>query len=225
MTVILVLFTFVTFLLIDHFHSKKQIVVQPALEKAPAKAPKAVRPVPELVNGFKVPENLRYHPGHTWALSESPSLVRVGMDDFASKLLGKIERVALPQRGQWIRQGQKLATIFRDGVSVDMVSPIEGSVADVNDSIASDPNLASSAPYSEGWLVTVQSPDAKTNFRNLLGGALARWWTEESVGRLQKRMPMFAGALAQDGGVAVNNLSEQIPDAEWAAVAKEFFLS
>jgi len=225
MTVILVLFTFVTFLLIDHFHSKKSVVVQPALEKAAAKAPKAVRPVPELVNGFKVPENLRYHPGHTWALSESPSLVRVGMDDFASKLLGKVERVALPQRGQWIRQGQKLATIFRDGASVDMVSPIEGSVADVNDSIANNPALASSAPYGEGWLVTVQSPDAKTNFRNLLSGALARWWTEESVGRLQKRMPMFAGALAQDGGVAVNNLSEQIPNAEWAAVAKEFFLS
>ncbi|MFY9675243.1 MAG: glycine cleavage system protein H [Terriglobales bacterium] len=225
MTVILVLFTFVSFLLIDHFHSRKAVVVQPALATAAAKTPKAVRPTPELVNGFRVPENLRYHPGHTWALSESPSLVRVGMDDFASKLIGKIERVALPQRGQWIRQGQKIATLFRDGVSVDMVSPIEGSIADVNDSLATDPKLASSAPYSEGWLVTVQSPDAKTNFRNLLGGALARWWTEESAGRLQKRMPMFAGALAQDGGVAVNNLAEQIPDKEWAAVAKEFFLS
>ena len=96
MTVILVLFTFVSFLLIDHFHSRKAVVVQPALATAAAKTPKAVRPTPELVNGFRVPENLRYHPGHTWALSESPSLVRVGMDDFASKLIGKIERVALP---------------------------------------------------------------------------------------------------------------------------------
>ncbi len=30
MTVILVLFTFVTFLLIDHFHSRKPVIVQPA---------------------------------------------------------------------------------------------------------------------------------------------------------------------------------------------------
>ncbi len=85
------------------------------IQRSAAKTEKGLRPVPGLVGGFKVPENLRYHPGHTWALSESPSLVRVGMDDFASKLMGKVDRTALPQRGQWIRQGQKIATIFRNG--------------------------------------------------------------------------------------------------------------
>jgi len=223
MTVILVLLTFATFLLIDHFYSERKVVVQPAL--AAAKREPQVRPVPSLVGGFKVPENLRYHPGHTWALNEGPSLVRVGLDDFASKLIGKVERIQLPQRGQWIRQGQKIATIYRDGAAVDMVSPIEGSVADVNDTVASDPKLANKDPYGEGWLITVQSPDAKTNFRNLLGGAMARWWTEESAGRLQRKMPVLAGALAQDGGVAMDNLTDQIPDQEWATIAKEFFLS
>ena len=223
MTVLLVLFTFVTFLLIDHFYSRKH-VVQPALQVAPRSEVKP-RLAPSLVGGFQVPENLRYHPGHTWALSETPSLVRVGMDDFASKLAGKIERITLPQRGQWIRQGQKIWTIHRDGASVDMVSPIEGSIADVNDSAMQDPEVARKDPYGEGWLVTVQSPDAKTNFRNLLGGALARWWTEESASRLQRKMPMMLGALAQDGGVAVDNVSDHIPNQEWATIAKEFFLS
>jgi glycine cleavage system H lipoate-binding protein len=223
MTVILVLLTFATLLLIDHFYSRKQVPVAPLLTAA--KREPQTRPLPGLVGGFRVPENLRYHPGHTWALSESPNLVRVGMDDFASKLIGRVERIVLPQRGQWIRQGQKMATIYRDGVAVDMVSPIEGSIADVNDSVSSDPKLSQNDPYGEGWLVTVQSPDAKTNFRNLLGGTLARWWTEESAGRLQKKMPMLCGALAQDGGVAMNNLAEQIPDKEWATITKEFFLS
>jgi len=223
MTVILVLFTFATFLLIDYFHSRKAVVAQPAM--AAAKTEKAVRPIPNLVAGFRLPENVRYHPGHTWALSESPSLVRVGLDDFASKLMGKIEHMRLPQRGQWVRQGQKIASFFRNGVSVDVVSPIEGSISDVNDNLMRDPKLAQNDCYGEGWLVTVQSPDAKTNFRNLLSGAVARFWTQESAGRLQSRMPMFAGALAQDGGVAVDNLAEQIPDKEWASIAKEFFLS
>jgi hypothetical protein len=71
----------------------------------------------------------------------------------------------------------------------------------------------------------VQAPDSKTNFRNLLGGSLARWWTEESALRLQKKMPAFAGALAQDGGVAVDDLAAHLPDQEWAALTKEFFLS
>src|SRR6201997_4561952 len=200
MTVLLVLLTFVTFLLIDHFHSRKQVVVQPALQAA--KHPAAPRLAPSLVGGFQVPEKLRFHPGHTWALSESPSLVRIGMDEFASKLTGKVDRTALPQRGQWIRQGQKVWTLHRDGTSVDMLSPIEGSVADINESVMQNPELARKDPYGEGWLVTVQSPDAKTNFRNLLGGA-----------------------LAQDGGAAIDNLAAQIPDKDWAALAKEFFLS
>ena len=228
MTVLLVLFFFTTFLLIDHFRTR-HAVVQPALQVAPAKQDTVPRLQPALVGGFEVPDNLRYHPGHTWALSESPTLVRVGMDDFASKLTGKVERITLPQRGQWIRQGQKMCTLYRDvhgdDCAVDMVSPIEGSVSDINQALMKDPKLALRDPYGEGWLLTVQAPDAKTSYRNLLGGALARWWTEESASRLQRRMPMALGALAQDGGVAVDNLSTQIPDQDWLPLAKEFFLS
>jgi glycine cleavage system H lipoate-binding protein len=226
MTVLLVLFTFITFLLIDHFRSRRA-VVQPTLQMATAKLDAvAPRLQPALAGGFEVPENLRYHPGHTWALSESPSLVRVGMDDFATKLTGKLESITLPQRGQWIRQGQKLCTLYRDDAAVDMLSPIEGTVSDINQALAADPKLALRDPYGEGWLVTVQAPDSKTSFRNLLGGPLARWWTEESASRLQRRMPMaLAGAYAQDGGVAVDNLSTQIAAKEWLPLAKEFFLS
>ena len=225
MTVLLVLLTFAIFLSIDYFRTR-HAVVQPALQTSAAKHGSALpRLQPALVAGFEVPGNLRYHPGHTWALSESPNLVRVGMDDFACKLTGKVESITLPQRGQWIRQGQKMCTIHRDGCAVDMVSPIEGTVSNINESVASDPKLALRDPYGEGWLMTVQAPDAKTSFRNLLGGALARWWTEESASRLRRCVPAFAGALAQDGGVAMDNLTSQIPDQEWLPLAKEFFLS
>ncbi|MGO9402932.1 MAG: glycine cleavage system protein H [Terriglobales bacterium] len=226
MTVLLVLFFFATFLLIDYIRNRHAIV-KPVLQVAPAKHDAAVpRLQPALVGGFAVPENLRYHPGHTWALSESPNLVRVGMDDFASKLAGKVDSINLPQRGQWIRQGQKMCTLYRDDCAVDMVSPIEGSVSDINQAVIKDPKLALSDPYGEGWLVTVQAPDAKTSFKNLFGGPLARWWTEESASRLQRRMPLaLAGALAQDGGVAMNDLSAEIPDQEWLPLAIEFFMS
>jgi len=227
MTVLLVIFTFAVLLLVDHFYSRKRVVIrrEVALTPPQREALMPARLQPSLVGGFQVPENLRYHPGHTWALNESPALVRVGMDDFASKLAGKIERITLPQRGQWIRQGQKIWTLHRDGSAVDMVSPIEGSVAEINEAVLLDPDLASRDPYGEGWVVTVQSPDAKTNFRNLLGGALARWWTEESATRLQRQMPRALGALAQDGGVAMADLTSQMPDQDWVKVAREFFLT
>jgi glycine cleavage system H protein len=223
MTVIMVLLTFAIFLSIDYIRGQKQAAKQAVIQHArPATVSQVV---PALVAGFEVPENVRYHAGHTWALSESRELVRVGMDDFASKLIGKIESIALPQRGRWVRQGQKIWTIVRDGKSVDMVSPIEGTIADVNDAVAKNPELARRDPYGEGWLVTVQAPDSKINFRNLLSGTLARLWTEAAALQLRNKMPMLAGAMAQDGGVAVDDLTAHMPDEDWAKLTREFFLS
>jgi glycine cleavage system H lipoate-binding protein len=221
MTVIMVLLTFAIFLLIDYVRSQKLAI--PEVKPAPREVRSQV--VPAVVAGFQVPENLRYHPGHTWALGESRKFVRVGMDDFASKLIGRIESVRLPERGRWVRQGQKICTLFRDGKSVDMVSPIEGPVTDVNEAVARNPELARKEPYGEGWLVTAEAPDSKINFRNLLGGTLARLWTESAAVQLRNRVPAFAGRLAQDGGVAVDDLSAHMPDEDWATLTKEFFLS
>lgn len=224
MTVIMVLLTFTIFLAIDYVRGQKQVVKQPAVHSVLREAESHI--VPAMVAGFQVPENVRYHAGHTWALSESRELVRVGMDDFASKLIGKIDSISLPQRGRWVRQGQKIWTIFREGKSVDMVSPIEGTVSDVNEAVVKNPDLARKDPYGEGWLVTVQAPDSKINFRNLLGGALARLWTESSALQLRKRMPMaMASALAQDGGIAVDDITAHLPNEDWAELTKEFFLS
>ena len=224
MSVLLVLLTLAIFLAIDYARTQKQLEKRALLQKATVESVPTM--VPAMVAGFEVPENVRYHAGHTWALSESRELVRVGLDDFASKLIGKIDSIALPQRGRWVRQGQKLWTIFRDGKSVDMVSPIEGTVTDVNQAVVNNPELARKEPYGDGWLLKVQAPDAKVNFRNLLGGALARLWTEESALRLRKKMPIaMASALAQDGGVAVDDIAIHMPDQDWAELTKEFFLS
>ena len=223
MTVIMVLLTFAIFLLIDYVRGQKQLAKQPVLRAASQES--ASRVVPAMVAGFQVPENVRYHAGHTWALSESRELVRVGIDDFASKLIGKIESIALPQRGRWVRQGHKIWTIVRDGKSVDMISPIEGTVTAINEAVLQNPELARKDPYGDGWLLTVQAPDAKINFRNLMGGTLARLWTESYALKLRSRMPMLAGAVAQDGGVAVDDITANMPDEDWATLTKEFFLS
>jgi glycine cleavage system H lipoate-binding protein len=222
MTVILVLGTFITFLLIDHFFSRRP-AVRPVMVVQPQPAAAAVLQ-PNVVAGFQVPENLKYHPGHTWAMSEGPKMVRVGLDDFAAKLLGKVHNIMLPQRGQWVRQGQKLVTLVRDGVKVDMVSPVEGVVTEINETAAKDPETARRDPYGDGWLVSVESPDAKLNFRNLLSGELARWWMDEAATRLRQHMPIAVG-VAQDGGTTISDLSTLLGDKEWVDVTREFFLS
>ena len=214
MTVILVLLFFVFFLLIDHFLSRNKASVARAYH-APILAQPAL--VPALINGFSLPKNLRYHLGHSWALAEGPALVRVGMDDFAAKMIGKIDSIVLPQRNTWVRQGTRLATITRDGKTVELLSPIEGIVTEVNTSAIQNPENARKDPYNTGWLAVINSPDQKISLRNILNGDAIRWWIEDAVNRLHPTM-------AQDGGEACDDFLTAI-NRDWEPTCREFFLN
>ncbi len=221
MTVLLVLATFIVFLTIDWFYSRKRVpapVMQFAVAEGPARQP-------GVVAGFRLPENLRYHFGHTWALAEGPRQVRVGMDDLAARFIGKAEGIELPRRGQWVRQGQKIWSVEREGRKTEMVSPIEGMITDINEAVLREPQLALKDPYGEGWLVTLHSPDAATNFRNLLNGGVARKWLEDAAERLRAAVPAMAGAYAQDGGLMLDDLSGYVSEKAWSELAHELFLA
>jgi glycine cleavage system H lipoate-binding protein len=224
MTVILVLALFVTFLVIERFTNKK--APEFVLQTAP-RAEAGARKAQPFVAGFEVPEHLRFHQGHAWALGESPNLIRAGIDDFAAKLIGTAEEVQLPQRGQWVRQGQKVWSFRVNGELVEMVSPIEGTVSDVNDEVVRHPETLTADPYGDSWLMTVLAPDAKTNYRNLLSGDMARNLMADSAKRLAAYLPATTGnlALAQDGGKAHGEIAKQIPADKYVEITKEFFLA
>jgi len=222
MTVILVLALFVTFLAIERLSGKK--APEYVLQTAP-RAEAGMRKASPIVAGYEIPEHLRFHQGHAWALGESPNLVRAGIDDFAAKLIGEAEEVNLPQRGQWIRQGQKVWSFRVNGELIEMVSPIEGTVNDVNDEVARHPETLTSDPYGNGWLMTVQAPDTKTNYNNLLTGSMARSLMADSAKKLAAYIPESNLALAQDGGKVHGEIAKQLPADKYVAITKEFFLA
>ena len=222
MTVLLMLVMFATFLAIDYLRKGR---AEEITENGEETVPAFPRLQAKCISGFEFAENRSYHLGHTWALQESPTLARVGIDDFGTRLAGRVDGITLPKRGQWLRQGQKLASLYRAGQQVDLVSPVEGEVTAVNDRLLSDPAVANADPYGQGWFVTVLAPDLKICLRNLLNGNLARKWMADSAQRLQMRLPAIAGVVAQDGGLATFDITPQIPNAKWDEITREFFLT
>jgi glycine cleavage system H lipoate-binding protein len=210
MIALLIIATFFAAILIDHLLLRREV---------PIAATTAPRPMPRIVGGFALRDNYRYHPGHTWAVAETPNLVRIGIDDFAAKVAGNVAKIDTPQRGQWIRQGQKIIALHADGHEIELVSPIEGTVVDVNPNAAA----AKADPYGDGWLLTVNSPDAKTNFRNLLGGSAARRWLDDAAARLRAFAAIPAAAFAQDGDIAVDDILKNLPETDVKRLNAEFF--
>src|ERR1035441_8632787 len=91
MTVLLVLGTFLVFIVLDYALNRRK-----AIHTVSAEAHSAVsRFGADYVDGFLVPQSASYHSGHTWLMRERQNVVRVGADEFAAALMGKIEKIEL----------------------------------------------------------------------------------------------------------------------------------
>ncbi|SPE27254.1 Glycine cleavage H-protein [Candidatus Sulfopaludibacter sp. SbA3] len=226
MTVLLVLGTFLVFIVLDYvMNSRKAIATVPLQAQAAAQAGALMGPGADYVNGFHIPENLSYHSGHGWLVRERKNVVRVGADEFAAALAGNVEKVELPKPGQWIRQGQKVLSFYRNGEKTEMVSPTEGEVLEVNAEVLGNPAKLRQDPYGKGWLLAVHVPDEENTTRNLIPKGLVREWMRESVERLYAMQPSLAGAVAADGGRPADDLLAAFPQTNWKAVTGEFFLT
>ncbi len=222
MTVVLVLFTFLIFIVLDWALNRNK-APQTVAAEIPAAAASAVEQ--PYVDGFLVPQQLTYHPGHTWALRERKNLVRVGVDEFAAALVGSVEKIEAPKPGQWVRQGQRALSFFRGNEKTEMVCPTEGEVVEINEEILKNPSLLRTDPYGKGWVAMMHVPDEETTARNMVPSALVKNWMRDAVTRLYARQPRLAGAVAADGGRPAGDLLGGLPAVNWKEVTSEFFLT
>lgn len=221
MAVILVLLTFAVFIVIDALLSRRKVA-----SMTPAELPVAAESAEEnVVDGFLVPQELRYHPGHAWAQRERRNVIRVGVDEFASKLAGKIDKIELPKPGHWVRQGQKAWSFFRGEQKAEMLCPVEGEVVEINHEVITNPALLNQDPYGKGWLFSVFAPDEESVMRNLLPTELVAGWMRETVARFYAKQPALAGAVMADGGRPADDLAAALPNASWKELTAEFFLT
>ena len=221
MSILFVLITFLLIITVTYFRRPNE-----AMQLQPEAAIRSrTAPVMTKTAGFEIPTGYEFHPGHTWVCDEGRQNARVGMDAFASRLFGKIDRVETVELNRWVRQGQKLWTVTRGGKSVDMLSPIEGVVVSLNHQVIKNPELLNSDPYKDGWICVVKAPDMQTNMKNLIQGPLVAPWMQNTLSRLSALATQFAPAMAQDGGLPVNGLLMQMDPVTQERVVKEFFLT
>jgi glycine cleavage system H protein len=180
--------------------------------------------VPVINEWFSLPEQMYYHLGHSWATPEGKGVVKVGMDDFAQKLVGKINTIQLPGIGSTLHQGDKGWTLEVDSKTIDMLSPVDGKVVAINDKIVNSPESINKYPYMS-WLMEVESPRFSSNKKQLLSGVSARKWMEEVRESLLSRMNYNLGLVYQDGGTLVDGMAKNLDRDKWDEIAKDFFLS
>ncbi len=161
------------------------------------------------VAGFEVAEDTYYHEGHTWVRPEYGGRVRVGLDDFAQKLIGRLSRIEIPAIGREVKQGEVGFQIRFNGEMAQVLSPIDGIVSHVNNQLLDHPELVNESPYEAAWLFIVEPTKLRKNLKGLYYGEEARRYVNE------EREKLFAMAnedlrIAADGGESVNDIFSEL---------------
>jgi len=174
---------------------------------------------------FRIPEGLFYHQGHSWLRPEPGMTGVVGMDDFAQKLVGKVDSIELPRIGSHVVQGEAGWNLVTDSRPIPMLSPVDGVVVAVNQEVVKSPELLRQDPYGKGWLIRVRSNRIAKDTKNLLSGKLARAWMEDALGRLYPANPEDLGPVLADGGMPIDGIAKAIGGEQWVELAREHLLT
>ena len=115
------------------------------------------------------PENLRYTKDHEWVRVEGDTAV-VGITDFAQKELGDIVYVEVETIGKSLKAGDIFGTVEAVKTVSDLYLPIDGTIQELNPSLASAPDSVNTDPYGEGWMVKMKIEN-KADVDKLLSAA------------------------------------------------------
>lgn len=174
------------------------------------------------IKGFDVPVDYHFHNGHTWARIESGGYIRVGMDDFALKVLGEADRMELPLMGKEFDQGAIGWGMQRKDNLADVRSPVGGVIVEVNNRARENPGVTNREPYGDGWLFMLKTNDVKGTMKSLMAEGDAFSWMDREVGVLEGMIEEVAGPLAADGGLLTADIYGNLPDLGWKNLTGRF---
>jgi glycine cleavage system H protein len=115
------------------------------------------------------PDDLKYSREHEWARI-SGGEATVGITHFAQDKLGDVVFVELPKAGAELKQMDEFGVVESVKTVSNLFCPLSGKVIEVNDELASKPELVNEDPYGKGWIVKVKMSNP-ADASKLLGAA------------------------------------------------------
>jgi CheY-like chemotaxis protein/glycine cleavage system H lipoate-binding protein len=178
---------------------------------------------------FYIPGGIFIAPWHTWASITESGEVFVGLDDFAAKVIGKIDAIEPPSPGMEVKQGQILFTARIGNESVPFYSPVTGRVLQVNNNVVEEPELLEITPYQKNWICKIDAEKIEDDLKKLKIGMEAVKFYESEIERLQNAIKKVSKTkdeanIPADGHIYVGELSA-LMEKDFHAIVNDFFVA
>jgi glycine cleavage system H protein len=97
----------------------------------------------------------RYTRTHEWVTVDGKHAT-VGITDFAQAQLGDVVFLELPKVGRKLGERETFGVVESVKAASDLYSPVAGRISEVNEKLASKPELINSDPFGEGWILKLE---------------------------------------------------------------------
>ena len=215
MTVLLVLFTLIMFLGVDALIQRSRA----RRAAAPARADD-IHPYLELPDGMALAHN------HTWTQKGRDGTLAIGIDEFLFRMFGGLDRLLDPAVGAEVAPTVSSISLRSGDHALTLAAPVRGTVVAVNTAMLHDPSFYRRSPYESGWLVRVKPAATDRPGLATMTGKHAMRWLKEQTNIVRDFLNASYGTLEPatmlDGGMPVDGILEQCPDAVWQKFQQTF---
>lgn len=105
---------------------------------------------------MKIPADLKYTKEHEWIRIEADNIAFVGITDYAQGELGDIVYVDIETEGEEVEKDAVFGSVEAVKTVSDLYLPVSAKILEVNEELASDPELVNKEPYEKGWMVKIE---------------------------------------------------------------------
>ena len=116
----------------------------------------------------KVIDGLYYSESHEYVRVEG-EFGFIGITDYAQHELGNVVYVDMPEVDDEVEAGEEFGAVESVKAASDLISPVSGTVVEVNDQLADSPELLNADAFAN-WIIKVEMTDM-AELDNLMGAA------------------------------------------------------
>ena len=177
---------------------------------------------------FSIPGGVFISNGHCWASMQQDGTVNVGIDDFARKLIGKIDDFEFPNLGMKIKKGQPLFSVKQGQKTIRFNSPVSGMVKKINDFLKKEIEALNTTPYDSNWICVIDADNIDNELKELkIGNAAVSFYQDDiehfrtalkGVKKIDKPKVEVTG-----DDISIGEL-ENLDQNDWDKIVQEFFV-
>ena len=131
-----------------------------------------------LQQGVGIMSAVRFTKDHEWILMQDDGVGVIGITDYAQDQLGELVYVELPEIDKELGAGSDAVVIESVKAAGEVKAPVSGTVVEVNEALADEPEKVNNDPMGDGWFIKIKITDT-SELDNLMDEDAYKEYTDD----------------------------------------------